>query len=300
MASTHPTLSVNHSLTLPVFIGVGPPRTATTWLHEVLIGYVGLPSGVKETNFFVYRYDKGLEWYASHFRDCPPELPIGEFSPNYFIGNEPRERIARHIPNCKIICTLRDPVERAYSHYRKAREGEYVSGTFEECLEKRADMLEWSKYATHVGAWQRLFGKESVLVLIQEDLKANPQNFLDQATDFIGIPRIQLAGSEVRDKLVNAIPIQPKHPRIARLARKVRDRLQANGSYALVNLLKKTGVRNFLFSGGSAFEPMRPETEAKLREFYRPEVEALEKMLGRDFPTWKTGRKAPKREASSR
>src|SRR6266853_4563132 len=85
---------------LPDFIGVGPPRTATTWLHEVLSGHVGLPQDVKETDFFVHKYDNGLEWYAAHFRTCPPGRPIGEFSTNYFIGTQTRERIATHIPVC--------------------------------------------------------------------------------------------------------------------------------------------------------------------------------------------------------
>jgi len=280
------------SVRLPVFIGVGPPRTATTWLHEALTGYVGLPHGVKETDFFVYNYDKGVEWYAAHFRDCPLDRPFGEFSPNYFVGAQPRERIAKDVPGCKIICTLRDPVERLYSHYRKMREGEYFSGSFEECLEKRPNVIEWSKYATYVSSWRRLFGAENVLVLIQDDLKANPQDFLNQVCDFIQIPRIHLADSAVREKLVNAIPSLPRSPRIARMARILRDGLQRRRSYAFVNLLKRTGIRDFVFSGGAAFEPIRPETDARLREFYRPEVEALEEMLGRDLSAWKECRTA--------
>ena len=135
-------MQANDALRLPDFIGIGPPRTATTWLHEVLSGHVGLPEGVKETDFFVWNYDKGLEWYAAHFRNCPSNRPIGEFSPNNFAGAQARERIARDIPGCKIICTLREPVERTYSHYRKMREGEYFSGSFEECLEKSALLAE--------------------------------------------------------------------------------------------------------------------------------------------------------------
>lgn len=293
-------MASNKSLRLPDFIGVGPPRTATTWLHEVMSDHVGLPHGVKETDFFAYNYDKGLDWYAAHFGDCPLDRPIGEFSPNYFVGAQPRERIAKDVPGCRIICTLRDPVERLYSHYRKMREGDYFSGSFEECLEKRPDVLEWSKYATHVSAWRSLFGAENVLVLIQDDLKANAQEFLNQMCDYIQIPRIPIADSTIREKLVNAIPSLPRNPRIARMARIMRDRLQKRGDYALVNFLKKTGLRNFLFSGGGPFEPMRLETEARLREFYRPEVEALEKMLGREFPAWKTGHKTSKPGASNR
>jgi hypothetical protein len=280
------TMPTAKSLRLPDFIGVGPPRTATTWLHEALTGHVGLPEGVKETDFFVWRYDNGLEWYAAHFRNCPAGLPIGEFSPNYFVGEHTRERIAKDIPGCKIICTLRDPVERTYSHYRKMREGEYFSGSFEECLEKRPDVLNWSNYASHIKAWRRHFPEENILILVQEDLKTNPQAVLNQACGFIGIPVIQVT-SNSKEKMVNAIPNLPRNPRLARAARRVRDGLQKRGNYRIVNALKKTGIRNILFSGGTTFEPLRPETAVRLREHFRPEVEELEKMLGRDLSAWK-------------
>ena len=277
------------ALRLPDFIGIGPPRTATTWLHEILSDHVGLPLGVKETDFFIWQYDKGLKWYAAHFRDCPTNRPIGEFSPNYFVGAQAPERIARDIPACKIICTFRDPVERTYSHYRKMREGEYFSGSFEECLQERPRVVEWSKYATYLSAWLQYFSKENILVLIQDDLKANAQGFLDRVCDFIGIPGIEVSNSPSKDKLVNAIPSLPRNPRLARAARIIRDRLQKRGSYTTVNLLKRTGIRNLLFSGGPSFEPLRPETATRLREFFRPEVEALEEMLERDLTRWKTG-----------
>ncbi len=274
---------------LPDFIGVGPPRTATTWLHEALTGRVGLPRDVKESQFFVYRYSMGIAWYASLFRHCDPALPMGEFDPNCFIGAETRRRIALHIPNCKIICTLRDPVDRAYSHYRKAFEGQYFRGSFEECIEKRPDLFEWSRYATHVRAWQQRFGSERVLVLLHDDLKRDPQAFLDRVCDFIGIPRFPLPRADAGDKLVNAIPVAPRNLRLAWLARKVRDGLQNRGHFRLVNALKNPRLRSFLFSGGPAFEPIRPETEARLREIFRPEVEELETILGRDLSAWKNG-----------
>ena len=295
LASSSDSISTRTTARLPDFIGVGPPRTATTWLHEALTGHVGLPQGVKETDFFNWQYDKGLEWYAAHFRDCPADHPMGEFSPNYFIHSQAPERIARDIPDCKIICTLRDPVERTYSHYRKMREGEYFSGSFEECLRKRLRLKEWSKYATYVGAWRRQFGKENVLVLIQDDLKANPQAFLDQVCAFIGIPRIKASSSASKEKLVNAVPNVARNPRLAKAARRVRDGLQKRGNYGMVNLLKKTGIRNLLFSGGASFEPLRPETAVQLREFFRSEVEALEQMLGRDLSAWKTGKTSSRR-----
>lgn len=277
-----------NSLRLPDFIGVGPPRTATTWLHEALQGHVGLPDHVKETDFFLWKYDKGLDWYAAQFSQCPPDRPVGEFSPMYFLDPEPRERIAKHIPHCKIICTFRNPVERTYSHYRRMRQGGYYSGSFEECIEQRKDILEWSRYATYLKAWRQFFDPENVLVVLQDDLKADPQRFLDQVCDFLGIPKISLAGSKLSSKVVNEITAQPRNPRLARMARLLKERLRDYGFYAPVDLLKRAGLRNFLFGGGEDFEPMRPETKARLKELYRPEVEALEEMLGRDLSAWKS------------
>jgi hypothetical protein len=282
-----PNIQTN-SLRLPDFIGVGPPRTATTWLHEALRGHVGLPDHVKETDFFLWKYDKGLEWYAAQFRRCRPDRPMGEFSPMYFLDPEPRERIAKHIPHCKIICTFRDPVERTYSHYRRMRQAGSYSASFEECIESRQDVLEWSRYATYLKAWQQLFGRKNVLVLLQDDLKADPQSFLDPVCDFLGIPRISLVGSKLSSMLVNDIPVQPWSPRLARTARLLKESLRDYRIYAPVDLLKIAGLRKFLFGGGAAFEPLGPETDARLRELFLPEVEALEKMLGRDLSAWKS------------
>jgi len=63
---------------LPEIIGVGPPRTGTTWLHNVLDGHVDLPHGVKETLYFTTFYHKGFDWYAHHFRHATGERKIAE------------------------------------------------------------------------------------------------------------------------------------------------------------------------------------------------------------------------------
>ena len=108
-------------LRLPDFIAVGPPRTGTSWLHRAIAANVGRPRGLKETKYFTENYDKGLDWYSAFFRDYPSDLRIAEICPQYFAFDEARERIRHHIPDCRIICTLRDPVERLYSHWRLVR-----------------------------------------------------------------------------------------------------------------------------------------------------------------------------------
>jgi hypothetical protein len=133
---------------LPRFIAVGPRRTATTWLYTVLAGQVGLPRGVKETQFFDRHYDKGLRWYAAHFKHCTPGLTIGEIAPTYFSSSEARQRIRSTLPDCKIVCTLRDPVERLYSLYRLMRQYGWTRLPFESALKDHPEMMDSSRYSS--------------------------------------------------------------------------------------------------------------------------------------------------------
>ncbi len=131
-------MTARRPLKLPEFIGIGPPRTGTTWLHAALEEVVWLPCDVKETKFFSTRYHKGIEWYASHFNHADDSRPIGEVCP-YFGTTETIEHVAAHIPRCKIICTLRDPVARAYSHYWLKYRYYPAPPSFEEALASAAD-----------------------------------------------------------------------------------------------------------------------------------------------------------------
>src|ERR1700761_9239919 len=140
------------SIRLPDFIGVGPPRTGTTWLDRILRNYVGLPVGLKETQFFAWRYHLGLQWYASHFAGYGGGYPTGEFGPTYFPLAEARARIREHMPACRIVITLREPgegvgrrgrepVERFYSHYKMWRKIGVVKASFEEVVDRHEELI---------------------------------------------------------------------------------------------------------------------------------------------------------------
>jgi hypothetical protein len=113
---------------------VGPPRTGTTWLHGVLYHRVSLPQGVRETHFFDNFYAKGLDWYQDYFRDCAGGHPVGEVATTYFASVQARERLKVHLPHCRIICIFREPVARAWSHFRMLQMQGMTSDPFEEEL----------------------------------------------------------------------------------------------------------------------------------------------------------------------
>jgi hypothetical protein len=275
------------AIRLPDFIAVGPPRTGTTWLYRALGGHVGLPRDTKETDFFSANYARGMDWYADFFAECAPKLPVGEISPNYFAAAGAPERIARHIPGCRIICTLRDPVDRLYSFYRLMRHNGWTRATLAELTQTDSPAIEANRYAHYLARWRERFGADRVLAVLYDDLEGDAQRFLDAICEFIGIAPIPLAGSPLLNKRVNRVTRGPKIAMLAEQAWRLRQWLETHGARMAITLLRKAGVWRFSFRGGGEFGPLEPELERKLRARFRPEVEALEAMLGRDLSSWK-------------
>jgi len=264
---------------------VGPGRTGTTWLHAALSGHVGLPLRVKETRFWGQYYHKGIEWYADHFRHCDDSRPVGEACP-YFATPNARDRIARHLPRCKIIVTLRDPVDRSYSQYRALRKMGLARSTFEDEL-NHPRIAETNRYAFHLRGWMDLFGAENVKVLLFDELRRDPQRFLDRVCEFIGIPHIALAGKRIRDTDINSYKYLPRTRRISRRVGRLIDFMHEKRIYRTMRFLDRIGFFEMWLTGRQPFPPLSPATELSLRQQLLPEIEAIEALTSFDLKAWK-------------
>jgi Sulfotransferase domain len=282
-------MSVTRWGLLPDVIGVGPARTGTTWLHEKLSGRVDLPRGLKETKFFERYHARGIEWYASLFRHSKGDRPIAEICP-YLAGPHAPEWIAEVIPNCKLIVTLRDPVDRMYSHYKMMRGYAFTRLPVEEALRADRFLAQGSLYASNLERWFAIFPRSNFLITLYEDLRQRPQAYLDCITDFIGIKRISLARKKERRYLINSFDRAPRSFKLAQNARHLRIRLREKDWNRTANLLARMGVWGWCAGGGPKFPPLSPEQDERFRELYLPEIEALEKLVGCDLSTWKRRR----------
>jgi hypothetical protein len=295
-ASIGQPMSASGTSRLPSIIGAGPGRTGTTWLHRVLEGHVDLPYGVKETQFFSRYYDKGIDWYARHFRYAGGERPIVEICPYLFDPFAP-DRIKTHIPNCRVITTLRDPVEHSFSAYKMIAHYAWVRGSFEEALKSRPN-LGGNRYAFYLSKWFDTFGRQNVLVTMYDELRAEPQKYLNRVTDFMGIERIALsARPEIGDD-VHSFDRAPKNLRLAKRATRLMYWFKGRQAYGTINFLDRCGVWDFCHGRGEPFGRMTPEQEERLRKRNLPEIEALEELLGIDLSAWKLPR-APRAIESS-
>ena len=100
---------------LPDFIIIGCQRGGTTSLYNYITSHPDVePASQKELHFFDYNFDKGLDWYKDQF---PDNKITGETSPYYIIHPHAPRRIAQAKPDVKILILLRNPGDRAYSHY---------------------------------------------------------------------------------------------------------------------------------------------------------------------------------------
>jgi hypothetical protein len=130
----------------PDFLIVGAQRCGTTSLYKTLTQHPAvLPAGLhKGVHYFDTDYERGPAWYRSHFplrltakqsQRRTGSWPItGEASPYYMFHPEVPGRIARDLPDARLIVLLRDPVERAYSAYTHERARGFETLSFEDAL----------------------------------------------------------------------------------------------------------------------------------------------------------------------
>lgn len=273
---------------LPSFFVVGPPRTGTSWLYEMLRGHVILPVATKEARFFDTHFHRGLDWYRAHFPRNLDGLRMGEVAPTYFASAEARERIAQLIPNARVVCIFRDPVERILSLYRLKRAYGLIPWSFEHAIVKDPELMDTSRYSTHYRAWRDLLGPHQVLAMIYDDLLHDPQGFINSLVDFIGVPRFALTPLQNRWVHGSEGLTHPRSYARTRNATRVADWLKAQRFDRLVAVIRDSPLRQFFLSGGRPFADPPSEFAARLYEMFRPEVEELETILERDLAGWKS------------
>ncbi len=272
---------------LPSFYVIGPPRTGTSWLHEVLSRRTTLPHPTKETRFFDVHFQRGIDWYRAHFPKHVEGRRVGEVAPTYFASSEARERIARVTPAAKIVCIFRNPVERIQSLYRVKRAYGMIPWNFEQAIVQDPELMESGRYATHLKEWQRTIGEELILPTVYDDLREDPQAYVDQLADFIQVPRFKLSLSEVQYVHTSESMTHPRNFHRTRRATAVADWFKARRLDRLVAAVKRSPLKKLFLGGGPAFSDIPQELSISLYDYFRGEVEELETMLNRDFSSWK-------------
>jgi hypothetical protein len=229
---------------------VGPRKTATTWLYDMLLRSedTSLPRNMKETFFFDRYFYKGLNWFERLFNYRDGTLRV-EVAPSYFSSDLARQRMCTAYPNAKIVICLRDPVKRCLSDYlHHLKYGHTKSGIIAS-LKKNPDIIESSKYSKHVPLWELAF-KGRVLVVYYEDFLADKKSFLNNILDFLNIDS-GFVGSKSMEFVSNEGGTLGNYY-VSKMSSKIVYFLNGLGLNSIVRFFKTLGVKRFVYGGKRA------------------------------------------------
>jgi hypothetical protein len=232
---------------LPDFVIIGAQRSGTTSTYAYLVQHPRIEAAWhKEVHYFdsPRNYRRGPGWYRAHFPLRRPGRITGEATPEYLLRAKAPARLAALVPRARLVALLRNPVDRAVSHYHHhVRQGRETRPLERALAEQRRTLPTgpWSGesylirglYAEQLETVLRAVPREQVLVLLSEELFARPEETVARIVAFLGLP---------------------PHP---------------------------IDVRGRLSAG--RYEPMPPAVRAELIEFFRPHNARLADLLGRDL-----------------
>lgn len=283
----------------PNFIGIGPGKCGTTWLYRVLGAHPEVcVSSAKETLYFETEYNRGEGWYARFFAHCGEAKAVGEVSNTYVFSRLAAERIHAFDPSMRIVSSLRDPIDRAFSHYLFMRRNGQVRGSFEEVIEgDRPDLVTRGLYGRHLRPWMELFPRERILVLLFDELTADPSGLARRVFDFLGADPNQVP-EMAEEKALGAS--RPRSRLVARAVNETAAAVRRMGFPEFVTRLKESPVPRLLYARFEEGERPRvdPATRDRLKEYYRRDLERASELVGIDLVArWFHGRPAPTGEA---
>jgi Sulfotransferase family len=311
---------------LPNFFIVGAPKAATTFLYACLDQHPQVyMSPLKEPNYFaselrpenfseedrprVVRQMRELDaylrgdmrekrfgglvttWedYLKLFANVSDQIAIGEASPSYLWSQTAARNIASRVPRARIVINLRNPIDRAFSHYLHELTVGATNRTFRQEIEAalgaehkqfglERSLLEFGHYCGQIKRYQNEFPRSQIHISFYENLERSPAALVEDLLAFLGVdPAIR-------------VDVSQRHlePRISRL----------NGVAYLLkrwrlwpylrNLLPQSlgpQLRSVLMRSRASLVMNRAD-RAFLIEYYRDDINNLAELLNRDLTSW--------------
>ncbi|MBA2458078.1 MAG: sulfotransferase domain-containing protein [Gemmatimonadales bacterium] len=202
---------------LPSALIIGAQKAGTTSLFNYLVRHPDvLPPRGKEIHYFDLHYDRGVRWYRGRF---PYEYRLRggaltlDASPYYMVHPLAPERAARLLPDAKLVALLRNPVDRAFSHFQHEVRGGRETLSFDEAIEKETERLAGEEvrlgadpgyysfnhhrysyvrrgqYVDQLRRWVEHFPRSRLLVLQSEWLFRDPAAATGAVQEFLGLSR---------------------------------------------------------------------------------------------------------------
>lgn len=251
---------------------VGPQKTGTTWVYRCFREHPEIATTQTDaTHYYSMLYHKGEAWYKSLFDG---QGIYFDPTPNYLRSPLAAGRIAGDNPDAKIIICVRNPIERAFSHYWHEKKKNRFNFTFDEVLENFDLFSNWVEpglYSVHIKRFLDHFPPEQVKVTLFDDMESSPQTFIRDLFTFAGVD----AGfvPSIVDQKVNV----------------AKPRQQFGGPFGVIGKARRA-MSMLGVMGGPDMESLDDVDERVVEELsvvLEEELRSLEEMLHRDLATWR-------------
>ncbi|MEW5871972.1 MAG: sulfotransferase [Chloroflexota bacterium] len=292
---------------LPNFLVIGAPKAGTTSLFYYLDQHPEVyMCPMKEVGFFwAYggfqpkgpgnerlrnRVISDQARYEALFQGVKDEKAIGEASVRYLASPNSPELIRRFIPGAKLIVSLRQPADRAFSAFvHNLTDGVEPCTDFAEALEqeKQGQREGWTqaryfqngRYATSLKRYLEYFDRGQLHISLFEDLRDEPLSLMSDIYTFLGVRadfkpdtthRYNVSGL-IRNPLLRVL-----WARLSKLRAAVRPFFSPRARYQVAEWVMQDTVK----------PKFSPELRVELTEYYRDEIEQLQELLQRDLSAW--------------
>jgi hypothetical protein len=290
-------------MTMPNFLIIGAMKSGTTALYYYLAQHPQVyMSPVKEPDFFCFEgrasrdnSAERIEAYRGLFEDVSDEKAIGEASHCYLYEPEAAARIQQHLPEARFIAILRDPVERAYSHFlHMVRNGAEPLTDFRQALreeEARAyhnrgfqDYVGRGLYHDQLKRYFDAFGRDRVKVYLYEDLSNEPVGVLQDTFRFLKVDDSFVPDVSVR-RNVSGSPRYKTLDKFLRRQSPIKDALKihlpAGLRWRLSKAFDDLKTRNL-----TQPPPVQSEVRRQLIRAYRDDILKVQELIHRDLSGW--------------
>lgn len=303
-------------MALPDLIVIGAAKAGTTAMHSYLAEHPDVfMSEVKETNYFAYALDESGNFvygtaglhrfpitsahaYHNLFEKGAEARARGEASPIYLECPQSAARIHDAIPGARIICGLRNPVDRAYSDYLM-----YLRGTgqaFDASRDLSPDAgwthpdshwMRVSRYHDALARYYDHFPREQIHVFLSEDLKRKPREVVQQIYRFVGVDATFVPDFATPYN-VGGLPASPVLERAFTSGAAIRHAVEPWLPQRALKFLRRLRASNMLQA------PRLPQAlRARLLEHFQEDIARTSALTGIDLDHWLA---APRRTPGAR
>lgn len=257
---------------------IGAQRAGTTWLSQILKSHTDIfVSEPKELQFFNAHYDKGIQWYETHFEPAT-EPARGELTPDYLHHKSALERISQHYPGIKIIVILRQPLDRTISAWQLYREARFQNLTLRDSCKKAPYLITQSLYSDRLTDLLALLPREQILIKLYDDLEDDPASFLTDIYKFLNVSPQHTMKEQDLTRKVNKVLLQSTQAKLERA-----------GLGFIIDWVKNSPldrpIRTIL---DKQLKQPDPRSLAEFHDVFLKDIESTEAATGLQLGAWKS------------